>query len=358
MTAEYYWTLPTRGDGRGAADVSENRGGGSPRLGSLGSSIRDVRPGRYSYVDHLAHVARAAAVSGFGGVFVPFDPQGEDSWIVSAALAREIPSLAFVTEFPPTFGTPVYAAKMSATFQRFSGGRLGWKLAVEGDQAGGGPFGDHVEGPDRFVRAGEFLEVATGIWGQEGFTFKGRFFEVEEGGLRHPLSRYPRPPVTLSGATPEALALSAAHGDVHLWESPRPRELEQQKRELDRLASSQGRQLRHGVQLTVVARETAGEAWDEVRRLWLQAGAGNQDEFDRLVLAPELWSGFRLIGQHAAAAGVVGSYEQVASYLRSVHGAGIEVFYLGASPPLEEAYRFGEHVVPLLVAESAQLQAV
>jgi len=357
MTAEYYWTLPTRGSGRGAADVSESRSDWSPGGGTLGPSIRDVRPGHYSYVDHLAHITRAAAVSGFSGVFVPFDSQGEDSWIVSAALAREIPSLAFVTEFPPTFGTPVYAAKMSATFQRFSGGRLGWKLAVEDDQAGGGPFGDHVEGSDRFVRAGEFLDVATGIWGQEGFTFKGRFFEVEEGGLRHPLSRYPRPPVTLSGATPEALALSATHGDVHLWESPRPHELEQHKRELDRLASSQGSHLRHGLQLAVVARETPQEAWDEVRRLWFHAGAGNQEEFERLVLAPELWSGFRHIGQHATS-GVVGSYEQVASYLRSVSDAGIEVFYLGASPPLEEAYRFGEHVVPLLVAEPAQLQAV
>jgi alkanesulfonate monooxygenase len=265
--------------------------------------------------------------------------------------------LAFVAEFPPTFGTPVYAAKMSATFQRFSGGRLNWKLTVEDDQASRGGFGDHVDGLDRFVRAGEFLDVTTGIWGREGFTFRGRFFEVEEGGLRHPLSRYPRPSVTLSGATPEALALSATRGDVHLWETPRLHELEQHKLELDRLASAQGRHLRHGVQLAVVARETAGEAWDEVRRVWLQVGAGNQAEFERLVLAPDLWSGFRLIGQHASA-GVVGSYEQIASYLHSVGEVGIEVFYLGASPPVQEAYRFGEHVVPLLAVASPQLQAV
>jgi len=357
MTAEYYWTLPTRGGGRGVADPSEKDGDWSPGGGALGPSIRDVRPGRYSYVDHLAHITRAAAVAGFSGVFVPFDPEGEDSWIVSAALAREIPRLAFVTEFPPTFGTPVYAAKMSATFQRFSGGRLGWKLAVEDDPAAGAAFGDHVEGADRFVRAGEFLDVATGIWGQEGFTFKGRFFEVEEGGLRHPLSRYPRPPVTLSGATPEALALSATRGDLHLWESARLHELEEYILELNRLASAHGRHLRHGVQLTVVARETAQEAWDEVRRLWLHAGVGDQEGFERLVLAPELWSGFRTIGQHATA-GVVGSYEQVASYLHRVGEAGVEVFYLGANSPLEEAYRFGEHVVPLLVAPSPQLQAV
>ena len=356
MTAEYYWTLPTRGDGRGVADVFETRARCPRGLGP------------WSHQSVTSGLGATATWTIWPTSLGP--PQSRDSTVCSfhSTLRARTPgssrprwpgiaSLAFVTEFPPTFGTPVYAAKMSTTFQRFSGGRLGWKLAVEDEHADGRSFGDHVEGSDRFVRAGEFLDVATGIWGHEGFTFKGRFFEVEEGGLRHPLSRYPRPAVALSGATPEALALSATHGDVHLWESPRPHELEQHKRELDRLASSQGRHVRHGVQLTVVARETPQEAWDEVRRLWRHAGAGNQEEFERLVLAPDLWSGFRLIGQHATA-GVVGSYEQVASYLRSVREAGIEVFYLGASPPLEEAYRFGEHVVPLLVAEPAQLQAV
>lgn len=360
MTAEYYWTLPTRGVGRGAPEVSGPSGkkdGWSLEGGTVAPVFRDVRPGRYSYVDHLAHVARAAAVSGFSGVFVPFDPEGGDSWVVSAALAREMPTLAFVTEFPPTFATPVYAAKMSTTFQRFSAGRLGWKLDVEDHLAGGAAFGDHVEGPDRFVRAAEFLAVVEGIWGQDGFTYRGRFFEVEEGGLRHPLSRYARPPVTLSGDTPEALALSAAHADVHLWETPRLDELDGHKLALDQLASSKGRHLRHGVQLSVVARETAQEAWDDVRRLWRHAGVGDQEHFERFVLAPHLWSGFRLIGQHAPA-GVVGSYEDVAAYLHSLGDAGIEVLYLGASPALEEAYRFGEHVAPLLAADAPQLQSV
>jgi alkanesulfonate monooxygenase len=350
MTAEYYWTLPTRGDGRSGPGPRGNRGDWTAGDHPLVPSIRDVRPGRYDYFDYLGQIARAAAVAGLSGVFVPFDGQGEDSWIVSATLARQFPTLEFVTEFSPAFATPVYATKMSATFQRFSGGRLGWKLAIDGGQADGAAFGDHVEGAARFDRAREFLDIATGIWGADGFTYRGRYFEVEEGGLRDPLTRHRRPPVTLSGVSAEALSLSATHADIHLWPSSLPESWEQHKVELDRLVAQAGRRLRHGAQLAVVARETEDEAWDEVRRQWRHGALGDWNTFDELVLAPDVWSGFRLIG-HDTPTGVVGSYEQVAAHLQRASAAGIDVFYLGASPGLEEAYRFGEHLAPLLVAE-------
>jgi alkanesulfonate monooxygenase len=357
MTAEYFWTLPTRGDGRQGSGPLGSRGdwtaGGRPLI----ASIRDVRSGRYGYFDYLVQVARAAAVSGFTGVFVPFDPQGEESWIVSAALARELPTLEFVTEFSPVFSTPVYAAKMSASFQRLSGGGLAWKLAIEEDPSVARGFGDHVEGIDRFARAEEFLDVVTGIWNRENFDYRGRFYEVQDGGLKDPLSRYPRPAVTLSGTSPEALALSAKHADLHLWHTSLPSELDTHRAELDRLAAGQGRSVRHGVQLGVLARDTAEEAWEEARRLWLQSGAGGFDEFDQRVVAPSVWTGFQLIGQEAPI-GLVGSYEQVAGQLRDATDRGIDTFYLAASPRLEEAYRFGEYVAPLLVAATQGRQAV
>jgi alkanesulfonate monooxygenase len=357
MATEYFWTLPTQGDGRTGSGRLGTRGdwtdGGRP----LVDAIRDVRPGRFGYFDHLAQIGRAAAVTGFNGVFVPFDPAGEESWIVSGALARELPTLVFVTEFSPAFSTPVYAIKMSATFQRFSGGRLRWKLAIDADPAVARGFGDYVEGADRYARAEEFLDIAAGISDSESFTYRGRFFEVEEGGLKDPLTLYARPSVTLSGTSPEALALSAKHADVHLFASLLPDELERRRAELDNLAAASGRQVRHGLQLAVFARETSDEAWDEVRRLWLQSGVGGWDQFDELVVASNLWAGFESVGQ-GSRLGVVGSYEEVAAHLNRAVDSGIDTFYLAASPRLEEAYRFGEFVVPLLGSDIPQPQAV
>lgn len=275
MTAEYFWTLPSQGDGRGVPTGAKNRGDWS-KGARHAPVVHDVRSGRYGNFDHLSQVARAAAVSGFAGVLVPFDPEGEESWIVAAALAREIPGLTFVTEFAPAFATPVYAAKMSTTLQRLSRGRFAWKLVVDEDPVVARRLGDRVEGADRYERAAEFLEIASSIWGASDVTFRGRFYEVEGGGLGDPLTRYPRPPVSLSGTTAEALALSATHGDLHVWEVGPSDELDALRASLNRQAAANGRQLRHGLRLSVLARETATEAWNDAWLLWSEAGAGSR----------------------------------------------------------------------------------
>lgn len=352
MTVEYLWTLPTRGGGRAASPAAGGNvwaGGTRP----LGPSIRDVRPGRYTNFDHLAQIGRAAAAAGFAGVVVPFDPEGEESWVVGASLARQVPKLVVVTEFSPAFATPVYLTKMSTTFQRFSGGRLRWQLAIEGDPAVDLALGDRLQGDDRYDRAAELLEISEAIWGGTDVTYRGRFYEVEAGGLADPLTRDPRPAVVLSGSSSRALALSAAHADVHLWELGPADEEDQQealRASLDEQAATGGRRLRHGLRLSLLVRATAREAWDEARRRWSEVGAGSQSHFDALVTGPDTWAGFRQVGQ-VASTGLVGSYDQVAERLQKATDAGVEVFSLEASPGIDEAYRFVEHLAPHLFVD-------
>ena len=211
MAVEYFWTLPTSGTDRGTA-VGAGRPAGSP------SAIRDVRAGRYSSFDHLAHLARAVAVTGLDGVVVPFDPEGDDSWVLAAALARHEPTLSFITEFTPAFATPVYAAKMAATFQRFTAGRLRWQLAVEVDPATARAYGDEVTGTDRYQRAAEFAGHHGRPVGPGRPRLPGRFYQVVEGGAAAPLTRFAPPRVYLTGASADALALSARYATTHLWE--------------------------------------------------------------------------------------------------------------------------------------------
>ena len=107
----------------------------------------------------------------------------------------------------------------------------------------------------------------------------------------------------------------------------------------------------------MVARETEQEAWNELRRQWAGAGVGPDPAFDELVAGHGLWTGFGRLG-HTADTGFVGSYEQVAAYLSGAADAGIRTFTLEAAPSLEEAYRFGEQVAPLLDSWASVRQAV
>jgi alkanesulfonate monooxygenase len=64
-------------------------------------------------------------------------------------------------------------------------------------------------------------------------------------------------------------------------------------------------------------------------------------------VAPNLWAGFGLVRSGAGTA-LVGSHDEVAARIAEYHEAGFDHFILSGQPHLEEAYWFGEGVIPRL----------
>ncbi|TQM32311.1 LLM class flavin-dependent oxidoreductase [Nocardia bhagyanarayanae] len=349
---EFLWRLPTRGDGRRALPELRNRGGfaGPPPS----TPATDVRPGRYGPFDDLAQIVHAAELAGLDGVLAPYDPLGEESWIVAAGALRATRYATVVVEFQPAFGTPVYAAKMSATLQRLSRGRLAWRIAVDTDAADATARGDGVTGDERYARAAEFLTVARGAWNENtvpgagfagtGFEFDGAYYDVIDGGFRGILSGLPFPAVHLSGTSAAALELSARHGDVHVF-AETPDGPATAIADLRARAAAAGRRVRIGVEIPVIARESEDEAWARVRRQWAETGRA-ADEATALNLGDGRWAGFGAFG-YPQPIGLVGSYEQVARQLSTYIAVGVDTVVLAGHPHIEELHRAGEHLLHL-----------
>ncbi|MFD0691070.1 LLM class flavin-dependent oxidoreductase [Actinomadura fibrosa] len=327
---EFIVTLPTRGDGA--------RGDFGPPPPAPPAFVTDLRPGAYGPFDHLAEIGRAAEIAGFDGALAPFDAGGEESVVVTAGLLRASRWLRGAAGLHPGVATPVYAAKVSASLQRFSGGRLDWRLSVDLDPSVARAQGDFVEGPDRYARADEFLTIAKGVWHEDSYTYEGRFFQVLAGGFQAPLSDRPFPRVHLSGTSPEALDLSARHADVHVFDFAAAQPgVSRQGDVLDALiadlrarAAGHGRALAFGLTLPVLAREDEEEARAEAAR---RTAAG------------------------APPSGLTGSYDQVADAIRGFAARGVTTFVLEAAPYVEETYRLGEHLLPLLATGTAPAAA-
>ena len=134
-------------------------------------------------------------------------------------------------------------------------------------------------------------------------------------------------------------------------------------------AEPAGRELRFGIRLHVIARDTAEEAWAQADQLLAgldapsrssgrrRSSARSQSEgqrrmtalhggrTDSLEIAPNLWAGVGLVRGGAGTA-LVGSHEQVADRIAEYHELGIDEFILSGYPHLEEAYQVGEGVMP------------
>jgi alkanesulfonate monooxygenase len=70
---------------------------------------------------------------------------------------------------------------------------------------------------------------------------------------------------------------------------------------------------------------------------------------DKLLIAPNLWAGFGLVRGGAGTA-PVGRHEEVAERLAEYHEIGFDHVILSGQPHVEEAYWFGEGVIPRLRA--------
>ena len=73
----------------------------------------------------------------------------------------------------------------------------------------------------------------------------------------------------------------------------------------------------------------------------------NSGDRRRLEVYPNLWAGVGLV-RGGAGTSLVGSHEEVANLIQQYANLGITEFILSGYPHLEEAYWFGEGVLPIL----------
>jgi alkanesulfonate monooxygenase len=380
MTIDVFWRLPTHGEPGSHRSRVPYRDDLFP---GYDGQTRAELPLGYSYIDYLAEIAHAAEISGFQGGLIPSFPMTDEPWVISAFLARETKTFRFMIPFQPGFLNPVVAARMTASLQRATGGRALYNVIT----GGGGPsqlwWGDMVAHDDRYARTTEFLDVVRGIWQGGPFSYRGKFYDVEEAGLADPLNREEFPEIYFSGSSDAALASASKHADYYLtWLEPFAQLREKFRRVREKTAAL-GRQIRCAVRVDIVARPTEEEAWAEVKKGFESAGkealkrfigaesgdsvgaarqraarpetiSGYQD----LISDPNVWTGFGLL-RGGQTQGIVGSYQNVAERLDQLVELGTDAFILASTPHLEEAYRVGEEVLPLVRGhETRVLKAV
>ncbi|MEU3937461.1 LLM class flavin-dependent oxidoreductase [Streptomyces sp. NPDC029044] len=359
MPLTFHWFLPTNGDSRHVV----GGGHGTPAT----ASGRDRPP----TVAYLSQIARAAEEVGFAGALTPTGAWCEDAWLTTAMVAQHTERLKFLVAFRPGLISPTLAAQMAATFQRQTGGRLLLNVVTGGENKEQRAFGDFLDKDGRYRRTGEFLDVVRGLWEGGAVDLHGEHVRVEDAALARVPD--PVPEIYFGGSSPIAGEIAARHSDVYLtWGEP-PAQVAEKIARIRSLAEARGRTLRFGIRLHVITRDTAEQAWAEADRLLdgfdaetvasVQAGLARSESEgqqrmlalhggrrDRLEIHPNLWAGIGLVRGGAGTA-LVGSHDEVAERIREYHALGIDEFILSGYPHLEEAYWFGEGVLPRLAAQ-------
>lgn len=343
------WFLPTHGDGR-----------------YLGSEIG----ARHVSLPYLGQIARAADDLGYFGVLLPTGRSCEDSWVIASAMVPMTERLRFLVAVRPGLQEPAVAARMTATLDRISNGRLLVNVVTGGDPLeakGDGIFMDHAE---RYAVTDEFLHIYRQLLRLEPTTFAGKHLRIQDGSLLYPPVQTPYPPLYFGGSSDVGMQVAADHVDTYLtWGEP-PADVAEKIAAAKAVAATRGRTFSYGIRLHVIVRETSKEAWAAaealIRHVDDETIAAAQKTFarydsvgqqrmarlhagsrDKLEVSPNLWAGVGLVRGGAGTA-LVGDPDEVAGRMKEYMALGIDKFILSGYPHLEECYRFAELVFPKL----------
>jgi alkanesulfonate monooxygenase len=343
------WFLPTHGDGRYLGTVA---GGRPVNLG------------------YLRQIAQAADELGYFGVLLPTGRSCEDSWIVASALAPLTERLRYLVAVRPGLQSPSVAARMTATLDRISGGRLLINVVTGGDPTENKGDGIFLEHDERYQVTREFLDVYKELLAGGIVNRQGEHISIEDGRLLFPPVQPGGPPLYFGGSSDAGIAVGARTVDKYLtWGEP-PEQVQEKITRVRNIAARLGRSLTFGIRLHVIVRETNAQAWraadDLIRYLDDDTIAKAQSIFsrmdsvgqrrmaalhggrrDKLEVSPNLWAGVGLVRGGAGTA-LVGDPQTVAARMKEYIALGIDTFILSGYPHLEEAYRFAELVFPLL----------
>ncbi|MBA8821093.1 alkanesulfonate monooxygenase [Ochrobactrum sp. P6BS-III] len=328
-------------------------------------------------VDYGYYKQLAQAYDHLGYTGALFATGAHDVWPLAGALLPYTERMKFLLAFHPGLVAPTLLAKMAATFQEFSNGRLMLNV-VSGDAKMLGAYGMMLPHDERYLMADEYLTLWHRLMAGESVTHKGKYFQTEGAKLALPAgSSIAPPPLWFGGSSDSAIEVAAKHVDTYLSWGETPEQMGEKVKQVKARAAAHGRELKYGIRLYVIVRSTDAKAWEAAADLYDQmdeaAMAGNKrfvsntdsvgqqrmtamhggvkpDNLRDLEISPNLWAGIGLVRPGPGTA-IVGSPDTVIRTLEAYQAVSVDTFILSGMPLLEEAYRFGEMVLPRLPVE-------
>ncbi len=354
---EFGWYLPTSGD-----------------TTCYGDPACQVPPS----LELFDRVIGAAEAAGFEYFLIPVTAACWEAWITSAMMLARHSRIRALVAAKPGFIKPTMMAKMVATFDQLSGGRVCVNLIAGQSEAELRADGILTAKEDRYAQMEEDVRVMKALWTATGpIDFDGRFTTLTNAQVQPKPLQAGGPRFYLGGGSRDAWEVSARHSDVHLFWGDTPERIAANMVEIRGMAARHGRAetLQFGMRLQIICRETEDAAWAAAHELMrgatdeqtsrLQQNIANSAANQRVqelrathgdLIAPHMWTG---VSKVRAGAGivVVGNPVQCAETLQRFIDLGCTSFCLSGYTHDAEAERFGRLVRPLLVQRNGHRMA-
>jgi alkanesulfonate monooxygenase len=321
-------------------------------------------------MEMFSRVAKAAEDAGFEYMLIPVGHQCWDAWMTGALMIGQTRHMRMLVAARPSYINPVLLAKMIATCDQLSGGRISVNLIAGQSEQENIAEGVKWSKEQRYEIMDEEVSILKALWtqGDQRTDWNGKYYTLQQAELTPKPLQKPHPRFYLGGGSGQAWELSAKHSDVHLFWGDTYETIQSNMRTLRGMAARHGREseLGFGMRLQIVCRENEKEAWEAAEGLVRNVGAereayivnyyANSAANRRVqelrargdIIAPNLWVGLAK-ARPGAGVVIVGNPEQCANVLQSYIDIGCHSFCLSGYLHDAEAERFSRLVRPILL---------
>jgi FMNH2-dependent dimethyl sulfone monooxygenase len=267
-----------------------------------------------------------------------------ESWMLAAALAAKTRSIGIMPAVHPGIVAPQLVAKMAASLDRISNGRVsinvvnGWNREEFATFGNGSELGDDGM---RYRRMDEFVQVVKGLWENDSFAYDGEFYNFGETEL---LPRPKRASALIYAASRADEGKRVIANQCNLWFASYGLDPEQRaandlalKAQIDEMraqAASVGREIEVGIAAFAVCSDTLEEGQSQVDTMLEYAKHSRP-----AAIAVE---GLRL--------GLYGPAPVIAQRIVELENLGVDLLMLRFTPMMDQLDVFAQRVMPLIKA--------
>lgn len=267
-----------------------------------------------------------------------------ESWVLASALASCTKKIELmVAVHAGGILSPAMVAKMGASLDRISGGRMSVNVINGWWQQELNQFGSQswLEEPEaRAARMGEFVDVISAMWKSSTIDYAGEYYTYSGAELPIRPVQADGPKLYAAGRSPSSRRIVSQKCDCWFAEyshhyseyEKNVVQLQNEIRGMKAEAASHGRQIECGISVHVIVEETMEKAHEKAAAL---EAYGAQSQIAK-------------IAANAMGPGLIGTAEVVAERLALYREAGVDLTMIKFSPMEEQLERFSETVLPLL----------
>ncbi|PKB81476.1 MAG: alkanesulfonate monooxygenase [SAR202 cluster bacterium Io17-Chloro-G9] len=320
---------------------------------------------------YIMEFAKAHEASGFDKVLLGYSSATAEGFTVAGYAASHTLRLGYLIAHRAGFMAPTLAARMAATLDQLTQGRIAMHLISGGSDIEQQRDGDWLDHGQRYRRTDEYMEILRRMWTEnEPFNYDGEFYQLQEAHSQVRPWQLPHIPLFFGGASEDAKSVGAQRADVYaLWGEPLAA-IREQIADIRGRASEHSREPHFSLSVRPILGATEDQAWQKAHGILdavkesvgdsikpgeparlqsigsrrLLEFAAQREVHDQRLYMP--------IAQVSGAAGsttaLVGTAQQVAESMLEYYDLGCTAFIIRGFDPLIDAIEYGKELIPLV----------